>query len=84
MCESKEIDWSRVTSRSLIWVASGTVVPEMLTELSVDRVFSRRLVLNRRASDLDGISSCHLLENHACKSERQRRVLGAMVYGSIN
>ena len=34
MCESKERDWSRVTPRSLIWVVSGTVVPEILTEPS--------------------------------------------------
>ena len=35
MWESNERDWSRVTQRSLIWVVSGTVVPEMLTELGV-------------------------------------------------
>ena len=54
MWESNERDWSRVTPRSLIWVVSGTVVPEMLTEPSVARVFSRWLVPSRRASDLDG------------------------------
>ena len=60
MCGSKERDWSRVTSRSLIWVVSGTVVPEILTEPSVAGVFSRWLVPNRRASDLDGLSASQL------------------------
>ena len=57
MCESKKRDWSRVTPRSLIWVVSETVVPEMLTELSVERVFSRWLVPSRRASDLERLSA---------------------------
>ena len=60
MWESNERDWSRVTPRSLIWVVSGTVVPEMLTEPSVARVFSRCLVPSRRASDLDGFSASQL------------------------
>ena len=57
-------------------------MPELLTELSVERVFSCWLVPSRRASDLDGFSASQLCENHACKSERQasrRCVLGAMV-----
>ena len=60
MCESKERDWSRVTPRSLIWVVSGTVEPEMLTKPSVERVFNRWLVPSRRASDLDGLSASQL------------------------
>ena len=57
MCESKERDWSRVTPSSLIWVVSGTVVPEMLT---VEMVFIRWLVPSKRASDLDGLSASQL------------------------
>ena len=71
MCESKERDWSRVTPRSLIWVVRGTVVPETLTELSVESVFSLWLVPSKRASDLDGLRESQLCENHACRSERQ-------------
>ena len=60
MFESKERDWSRVTPRSLIWVVRGTVVPEMLTELSIDSVFSLCLVPSKRASDLDGLRASHI------------------------
>ena len=56
---NKKIE-SRVTPRNLIWVVSGTVVPEMLTEPSVARVFSRWLVQGERASDLDGLSASQL------------------------
>ena len=47
------------------------MVPEMLTELSVESVFSHWLVPSRRASDLDGLRASQLCENHACRSERQ-------------
>ena len=42
-----------MTPRSLIWVVRGTVVPETLTELRFESVFSLWLVLSKRTSDLD-------------------------------
>ena len=45
-------------------------MPETLTELRVESVFSLWLVPSRRASDLDGLRASQLWENHACRSER--------------
>ena len=45
------------------------MVPETLTELRVESVFSLWLVPSMRASDLDGLRASQLWENHACRSE---------------
>ena len=62
------------------------MVPETLTELRVERVFSLWLVPSRRASDLDGLRASQLWENHACRSERQdsrRHVFCVMVLADV-
>ena len=43
----------------------------MLTEPSVESIFSLWLVPSRRASDLDGLRASQLWENHACRLDRQ-------------
>ena len=46
-------------------------MPETLTELRVESIFSFWLVPSNGASDLDGLRASQLRENHACRSERQ-------------
>ena len=61
-------------------------MPEMLTELSVESVFSLWMVPSRRASDLDGMRASQLWENHACRSERQdsrRHVFCVMILADM-
>ena len=57
------------------------MVPETLTELRVESVFSLWLVPSKRASDLDGLRASQLWENHACRSERQDSRRCVLCYG---